>query len=152
VQRLVEYKKTKDSQTGKMRDIDDFNPFAHGKRVGWALGQGYFQAGAFTKDEALQASETGTTRLQSQRGTLSDEAKAFYAGEGGSEVDKLLTAMGAGDGQRMAVYKLLSDDSERAKDVRKLATITATGSGEGMTVEIRNKGQAKQWLKGYLQK
>ena len=149
VQRLAEYKKKIDPQTGKMGDIKDFSPFAQGKWVGWALGQGYFQAGAFTKDEALRASETDA-KLKPQGGKLSEEAKSFYASAGGSSVDKMLTDMGAGDAQKATAYELVTGNSERATSFRTQAGITVTGTGAGMTVSIPDKERAKACLSRYL--
>lgn len=145
VQRLASYKQ-------KGGNINDFSPFMHGARVGWAMGQGYFAAKQFTMQETTEASEAAAVHVQPHAGTLSAGAKAFYAGTGAAKVNAILAGMGANEGAKERVYEMLIGTSPRAEAAKRLAGITVSGEGAGMAVTMGDIPQAKKWLAAYARR
>jgi hypothetical protein len=134
-------------QAGKK--ISDFNPFAQGAQAGWASTEGYFSTSPFPAQGATDTSNAAAAPPQAGAGTLSPEAKAFYSGPGGAQLDAVLDGMKADDSTRQNVYDMLTDTSIRAKGRRALASLDVSGSGTTMKVTVGNKKMAKKWLSSY---
>jgi hypothetical protein len=145
VQRLASYKQ----KGGK---IEDFSPFMRGARVGWAMGQGYFATRQFAVQEVQEAGATDTMHAQPRHGALSAAAKAFYASPGAGKLDSVLSEMHANEGGKQRIYDFLTGTGPRADAARRLARVTVSGQGAGMTVTITDRAELKKWLATYVRR
>jgi hypothetical protein len=129
---------------------DDFNPFKQGAQTGWAMTEGYFGTNPYTALGAEDTSHAAAVQKHLGAGTLSSDARAFYASPGGAQLDTVLSQMKADDGARQKVYHILTDTSDDMPGRRALATLVVSGSGANLSVTVRNKERAKTWLATYM--